>query len=103
MRKDSWTWGCPTAEKERMEVLEKALWKHVTEDGLDGVRLFGTMFSRQVVPLAVRLTKMCEYTGLTDLDRVSMMMVPDYEVSAGLQRGAPTKFCNSSSLLLAGP
>jgi hypothetical protein len=65
---------------ERMEILKKALWKSVTEDGLDGVRLFGTMFSCRIVPLAVRLTKMWEYTGLIDPNRVSTMAVLDNEV-----------------------
>jgi hypothetical protein len=31
-----------------------ALRKHVMEEGLDGVQLFGTVFARQVIPLAVR-------------------------------------------------
>jgi hypothetical protein len=35
IRKDSWTWGRPTMEKERVEVLEKAMWKQVMEDILD--------------------------------------------------------------------
>jgi hypothetical protein len=64
VRKDSWTWGRPTAEKERAEVLEKVLWKCIMEDGLDGVWLFGTMFSHRVIPLAIRTTKIWEYTGL---------------------------------------
>ncbi|XP_025823645.1 uncharacterized protein LOC112899405 [Panicum hallii] len=80
MRKDNWTWGRPAAEKECVEIIEKTLWKRITEDGLNGVRLFGTMFSHRVVPLAVRLTKMWEYTGLTDPDRVSMTAVPDDKV-----------------------
>jgi hypothetical protein len=50
------------------------------EDNLDGVRLFGTMFSHRVVPLAFRSIKMWEYTGLTNPDRVSMTAVPDDEV-----------------------
>ncbi|RLM64323.1 orf3 [Panicum miliaceum] len=62
MRKDSWTWGRPAAEKERVEILEKTLWKRVAEDGLNGS------------------TKMWEYTGLTDPDQVSKTAVPDDDV-----------------------
>jgi hypothetical protein len=71
VRKESWTWGTLTPEKEHVGVLKTALWKHVVEEGLDGVRLFGTVFARWVVPLAVRSTKMWEYTGPADSDRVS--------------------------------
>jgi hypothetical protein len=52
----------------------------VTEDGLDGVWLFSTIFSRRVVSLAVRTTKIWEYTSLTDPDRVSTTAMPDDEV-----------------------
>jgi hypothetical protein len=61
-------------------VLEKALRGRVVEDGLDGVRLFGTIHYCHVIPLAVRMTKMWEYTGITDLYRVSTAAVTDDEV-----------------------
>jgi hypothetical protein len=37
--------GAPTPEKAHVGVLEMALWKHVVEEGLDGVRLFSTVFA----------------------------------------------------------
>ena len=51
-------------------VIAKALRDCETNKGLDGVRLFGTIFFRQFVPLADRMTKMLEYTDLADPDRV---------------------------------
>jgi hypothetical protein len=79
VRKESWT--CPpTPKKERVGVLEMALRKRVVEEGLDGVWLFGTMFTRQVVPLAVKTTKMWEYTGPADPNWVSPVVVSNDEV-----------------------
>jgi hypothetical protein len=48
--------------------LERALRKRVTEEGLDRVRLFSTIHDHRVVPLAVRTTRMWEYTSLADPD-----------------------------------
>jgi hypothetical protein len=72
--------GFPTPEKGRMAFLERALRKHITEEWLDGVQLFSTIHERRVVPLAIRTTKMWEYTGLTDPDRVSPLEMPDDKV-----------------------
>ncbi|RLN28129.1 hypothetical protein C2845_PM05G20460 [Panicum miliaceum] len=80
-KKDSWTWRAPTAEKQRVGVLEKALRKRVMEEGLDGVRLFGTILSHQVVPLADRTTRMWEYTGLADPDQASACPSPRVPLS----------------------
>jgi hypothetical protein len=55
-----------TSEKGRMAFLERALRKRVMEEGLDRVRLFSTIREHCVVPLAVRMTRMWEYIGLTD-------------------------------------
>jgi hypothetical protein len=56
------------------------VWKRVVEEGLDGVRLFGTLFARRVVHLAVRTTKMWEYTSPADPDRVSPVLVSNENV-----------------------
>ncbi|RLM60390.1 hypothetical protein C2845_PM14G08130 [Panicum miliaceum] len=63
-----------------MAFLERALRKHITEEGLDGVRLFSTIHTHRVVPLAMRTTKMLEYTGPADPNRVSPEEMPDDEV-----------------------
>jgi hypothetical protein len=60
--------------------LEVALRKHISEEGLDVVHLFSTMYYRCVVPLAMRTTKMWEYTGITDPDWVSTAVVTNVEV-----------------------
>jgi hypothetical protein len=72
--------GLITAEKGHAEFLEIALWKRVTKGGLDGIHLFGTIYYHSIVPLAVRMTKMWEYIGITDLDRVSTAAVTNDEV-----------------------
>jgi hypothetical protein len=72
--------GPPTPEKARVGVLEKALRGHVVKVGLDRVHLFRTIHYRRVIPLAVRTTKMWEYTGITDPDWVSMVAVTTDEV-----------------------
>jgi hypothetical protein len=59
-----------TAEEERVGFIEAKLKDHVAE-GLDGVRLFSTIFSRRVIPLANRMTKMWKYSGHTDPNQVS--------------------------------
>jgi hypothetical protein len=50
------------------------------KEGLDGVRLFDTIYYHRVIPLAIRMTKMWEYTGITDPDRVSTVAVTNDEV-----------------------
>jgi hypothetical protein len=60
--------------------LERALQKRITEEGLDRVQLFSTIRARRVIPLAVRMTRMWEYTGPADPDRVSPEEMPDDEV-----------------------
>jgi hypothetical protein len=47
--------------------IEENLKERVAE-GLDGVRLFGTILSRWDIPLAKRTTKMWEYSGHMDPD-----------------------------------
>jgi hypothetical protein len=68
------------SEKGCMVFLEKALRKCIMKEGLDGVWLFSTIRARHVVPLAVRMTRMWEYTSPTDPDRVSSEEMPNDEV-----------------------
>jgi hypothetical protein len=102
VRKESWTCWTLTVEKGRMEILEKVLWKRVMEEDLEGVRLFNTMFTRRVIPLAVGTIKMWEYTGPADHDQVSPKVVSndlvwswlDMVLKVGNQRivGGPKAF-----------
>jgi hypothetical protein len=50
------------------------------EGGPRWVCLFGTVRYRRVIPLVVRMTKMWEYTSITDPDRVSTVAVTNDEV-----------------------
>ena len=62
-----------------MEVIEEEVWKLV-RSGLDGVRVFHTLFRRRVAPLAERTWPMWMYGGRSDPDRVSSEDLPDNEV-----------------------
>jgi hypothetical protein len=66
-------------------LLKGVLWKDVVEEGFDGVWLFSTIRERRVIPLAVRTTRMWEYAGPMDPDRVSPKEVPDDEVSSWME------------------
>jgi len=48
--------------------------------GLDGVRVFHTLFPRRVAPLAERTRMMWMYSGLMDPDRASLEEVANDEV-----------------------
>ena len=48
--------------------------------GLDGVRVFHTLFRRRVAPLAERTRPMWMYGGRSNPDRVSPEDLPDDEV-----------------------
>ena len=54
--------------------------------GLDGVRVFHTLFRRQVAPLAERTRPMWKYNGPTDPDRVSSEELSNDEVWSRLGR-----------------
>jgi hypothetical protein len=58
----------PDSREGRVALLEGALCKRITEEGLDGVRLFSTILERRVVTLGVRMIRMWEYTGPADPD-----------------------------------
>jgi hypothetical protein len=71
-------------EKEHVGFIEAKLKECITK-GLDGVRLFGTILSHRVIPLAKRTTKMWEYSSLMDLDRVSPEAASDGEILSWLE------------------
>jgi hypothetical protein len=50
------------------------------KEGLNRVHLFGTIYYRRIISLAVRTTRMWEYTGITNLDWVSTAAVTNDEV-----------------------
>ena len=51
-KQKSWSWGCARLERHKVEVIEEELRKLV-RSGLDGVRVFHTLFHRRVAPLPV--------------------------------------------------
>ena len=62
-----------------MEFIEAELQKLVRR-GLDGVRVFHTLFRHRVAPLAERMHPMWKYSGPTDPDRASPEELPNDEV-----------------------
>ena len=62
-----------------MEVIEEELRKLVRH-GLDGVRVFHTLYRRRVAPLVERMHPMWKYNGPMDLDSASPEELPDDEV-----------------------
>ena len=57
-------------ERHKVEVIEEELRKLIRH-GLDGVRVFHTLFRRRVAPLAERTQPMWMYGGWSNSDRVS--------------------------------
>ena len=68
-----------------MEIIEEELRKLVRH-GLDGVRVFHTLYHRRVAPLVERSRPMWRYCGPSDLDRASPEELPDDEVWSHLDR-----------------
>ena len=62
-----------------MGVIEEELRKLV-RGGLDGVRVFHTLYRHRVAPLAERTHPMWTYGGQSDLDRGSLEELPDDEI-----------------------
>ena len=54
--------------------------------GLDGVRVFHTLFRRRVTPLAERTRLMWKYNGPSDPDRASPEELPNDEVWSHVDR-----------------
>ena len=53
VKQKSWLWGCARTERHKVEVIEEELRKLIRL-GLDGVRVFHTLFRHWVAPLAKR-------------------------------------------------
>ena len=51
VKQKSWSWGCTHTERHKVEVIEVELPKLI-RGGLDGVRVFHTLYRRWVAPLA---------------------------------------------------
>ena len=77
-RQESWSWG-PSRWEKKVEIIEVELQKLVRH-GLDGVRVFHTLYHHRVAPLAERALLMWKYGGLTDPDRASPKELPNDEV-----------------------
>ena len=58
----------------------------LVRQGLDGVRVFHTFFSRRVAPLAERTRPMWKYSGPIDPDRALPEELPSDEVWSRLDR-----------------
>ena len=84
-KQDSWSWGCARKEKKKVEVIEEELWK-IIRRGLDGVRVFHTLYRHRVAPLAERSRPMWRYGGLSDPNRASPEELLDDEVWSCLDR-----------------
>ena len=78
-KQDSWSWGCAKKEKHKVGVIEEEFWKLVKR-GLNGVRVFHTLYRRRVTPLAERTRPMWLYNVPSDPDRTSSEDLPDDEV-----------------------
>ena len=84
-KQDSWTWGCAKKEKHKVGVIEEEIWKLI-KHGLNGVRVFHTLYHRWVTPLVERTRPMWLYSGPSDPDRASPEDLPDNEVWSRLGR-----------------
>ena len=62
-----------------MEIIEEELQK-LMQCGLDGVRVFHTLYRRQVPPLVERSQPMWRYSGVSDSVRASPEELSDDEV-----------------------
>jgi hypothetical protein len=76
--------GVLIVEKEHVRFIEGKVKEHIAK-GLDEVRLFGTILSRRVIPLAKSMSKMWEYSGLMDHDEASPDAVFDDELWSWLE------------------
>ena len=55
-KEDSWSWGCAHKEKKKVEVIEEEL-REIVRHGLDGVRVFHTLYRRRCGCTAARQTR----------------------------------------------
>ena len=84
-KQDSWSWGCARREKKKMEIIEEELRKLVRR-GLDGVRVFHTLYRHRVTLLVKKTQPMWRFGGPLDPDRASSEERPDDEVWSRLDR-----------------
>jgi len=66
-------------ERHKVEVIKEELQKLIRR-GLDGVRVFHTLFHHRLAPLVERTWPMWMYGGRSDPDRASPEDLPDDEV-----------------------
>ena len=59
-KRESWTWGASRRQKNHVEVIEEVL-KGLVARGLDGARVFDTIFLRKVSVLSALREKMWDY------------------------------------------
>ena len=59
-KRDSWTWGASRRQKNHVEMIEEVL-KGLVARGLDGARIFATIFLRKVRVLYALRGKMWDY------------------------------------------
>ena len=59
-KKDSWTWGAAQRRKNHVEMIDEVL-KGLVARGLDGARVFATIFLRRVCVLLAWRGKMWDY------------------------------------------
>ena len=85
VKQKSWSWGCAHTEKHKVGVIEEELQKLI-RGGLDGVRVFHTLYRRRVAPLAERTHPMWTYGGRLDPDRMSLEDLPDDEIWSHIGR-----------------
>ena len=66
-------------ERHKVEAIEEELWKLI-RGGLNGVRVFYTLYRRRVALLVERTHPMWTYGGRSDPDCVSPEELPDDEI-----------------------
>ena len=84
-KKESWSWGCAKKEKHKVGVIEAELRK-LMKSGLNGVRVFHTLYHCRVMPLAERTHPMWMYGARSDPDHVSPDELPDNEIWSRISR-----------------
>ena len=84
-KQDSWSWGCAKKENHKVGVIEEELQKLV-KCGLNGVRVFHTLYHHWVTPLVERTRPTWLYSGPSDMDHASPEDLPDDKVWSRLGR-----------------
>ena len=79
VKQKSWSWGYTHTEKHKVEAIKEELRKLI-RGGLNGVRVFHTLYRRRVAPLAERTHPMWMYGGRSDPDHASPEELLDDEI-----------------------